>query len=74
VVCNFTPVPRQGYRVGVPREGFWQEMLNSDAEEYGGSGWGNFGGLPADPIPSHGKLYSLSVSIPPLSIMIFKRA
>jgi 1,4-alpha-glucan branching enzyme len=74
VVCNFTPVPRQGYRIGVPREGFWQEMLNSDAEEYGGSGWGNFGGLPADPIPSHSKSYSLLVSIPPLSIMIFKRA
>ncbi len=74
VVCNFTPVPRQGYRIGVPREGFWREMLNSDAGEYGGSGWGNFGGIPADPIPSHGRLHSLSVSIPPLSIMIFKRA
>ena len=74
IVCNFTPVSRQGYRVGVPREGFWQEVLNSDAQEYGGSGWGNFGGMPADPIPFHGKLHSLSVSLPPLSITIFKRA
>ena len=74
VVCNFTPVPRQGYRIGVPREGFWQEMLNSDAMEYGGSGRGNLGGLSAEPIPSHGKPYSLSVLIPPLSILIFKRA
>jgi len=73
-VCNFTPVPRQGYRIGVPREGFWREMLNSDAPEYGGSGWGNFGGVSADPIPSHGKSHSLSISIPPLSILIFKRA
>jgi 1,4-alpha-glucan branching enzyme len=73
MVCNFTPIPRQGYRVGVPREGFWQEVLNSDANEYGGSGWGNLGGLHADPIPFHGKPHSLSLSIPPLSIMIFKR-
>ena len=74
IVCNFTPVSRQGYRVGVPREGFWQEVLNSDAKEYGGSGWGNFGGMHADPIPFHGKLHSLLVSLPPLSITIFKRA
>jgi 1,4-alpha-glucan branching enzyme len=74
MVCNFTPVPRQGYRVGVPREGFWQEVLNSDANEYGGSGWGNFGGIHADPIPFHGKSYSLSVFLPPLSIVIFRRA
>ena len=74
IVCNFTPVSRQGYRVGVPREGFWQEVLNSDAKEYGGSGWGNFGGMHADPIPFHGKLHSLFVSLPPLSITIFERA
>ncbi len=74
MVCNFTPVPRQGYRLGVHREGFWQEVLNSDANEYGGSGWGNFGGIHADPIPFHGKSYSLSVFLPPLSIVIFRRA
>jgi 1,4-alpha-glucan branching enzyme len=74
IVCNFTPVSRQGYRVGVPREGFWQEVLNSDAKEYGGSGWGNFGGMHTDPLPFHGKLHSLSISLPPLSITIFKRA
>jgi len=45
IVCNFTPVPRFDYKVGVPREGFWKEVLNSDAVEYGGSGLGNMGGL-----------------------------
>ena len=74
MVCNFTPVPRQGYRVGVPRQGFWQEVLNSDAKEYGGSGWGNFGGMYADPVPFHGKSHSLGVSLPPLSIVIFRRS
>ena len=73
-VCNFTPVPRQGYRIGVPRGGFWREALNSDAREYGGSGWGNFGGIQADPVPFHGKPHSLALSIPPLSISIFKRS
>ena len=56
VACNFTPVPRYNYRVGVPRGGFWQEILNSDAVEYGGSGHGNLGGLEAAPIPCHGRL------------------
>ena len=74
MVCNFTPVPRQGYRVGVPRQGFWQEVLNSDAKEYSGSGWGNFGGMYADPVPFHGKSHSLGVSLPPLSIVIFRRS
>ncbi|GIW53728.1 MAG: hypothetical protein KatS3mg082_0132 [Nitrospiraceae bacterium] len=44
VVCNFTPVPRVNYRIGAPRGGFWKELLNSDAREYGGSGMGNLGG------------------------------
>src|SRR5262249_40397564 len=55
VVANFTPVPREGYRVGVPRGGFWREVLNSDAETYGGSGIGNRGGMHVDATPAHGQ-------------------
>ena len=73
VACNFTPVPRRNYRVGVPTGGFWKELLNSDAPEYGGSGQGNFGGLEATPVPSHGKYHSLSLTLPPLGILIFKQ-
>ncbi len=72
VVCNFTPVPRYNYRVGVPRDGFWSEVLNSDAKIYGGSGHGNFGGSKASAIPSHGKPRSLSLTIPPLGVLFFK--
>ncbi|HKT36333.1 MAG TPA: 1,4-alpha-glucan branching protein GlgB, partial [Nitrospira sp.] len=53
VVCNFTPVPRSNYRIGVPRGGYWQEVLNSDAMLYGGGGWGNLGGVEAAPVPLH---------------------
>ena len=73
VVCNFTPVPRYNYRVGVPEGGFWKEALNSDAQEYGGSGHGNLGGAEAAPIPWHGKNYSLSLTLPPLGVLIFKK-
>lgn len=73
VVCNFTPVPRTNYRVGLPFGGFWKEALNSDAKEYGGSGYGNLGGSEASPVPSHGKYHSLSLNLPPLGILIFKR-
>ena len=73
VVCNFTPVPRYNYRVGVPESGFWKEALNSDAQEYGGSGHGNLGGAEAAPIPWHGKNYSLSLTLPPLGVLIFKK-
>jgi 1,4-alpha-glucan branching enzyme len=73
VACNFTPVPRHNYRVGVPTGGFWKELLNSDAPEYGGSGQGNFGGLEATPVPSHGKYHSLSLTLPPLGLVIFKK-
>ncbi|MEM5786406.1 MAG: 1,4-alpha-glucan branching protein GlgB [Syntrophobacteraceae bacterium] len=72
VVANLTPVPRVNYRFGVPRSGFWKEMLNSDAKLYGGSGHGNFGGLEAMPIPSHGRYYSISVVLPPLGIVFLK--
>lgn len=73
VVCNFTPAPRAGYKIGVPLGGFWKEILNSDGKEYGGSGQGNLGGVEADAIPHHGREYSLSLTLPPLSLIIFKR-
>jgi 1,4-alpha-glucan branching enzyme len=65
-VFNFTPVPREGYRVGVPRGGFWREALNSDATDYEGSGWGNLGGLEAVDEPWHGRPHSVVLALPPL--------
>jgi 1,4-alpha-glucan branching enzyme len=70
---NFTPVPRDNYRVGVPNGGFWKELLNSDAQDYGGSGMGSLGGLEASPISFHGRPYSLNVTLPPLAAVFFKR-
>jgi len=72
VVCNFTPVPRLNYQVGAPRGGFWQEILNSDAAEYGGVGYGNLGGVEASPIPVHGRPYSLNLTLPPLGALFLK--
>jgi len=71
-VCNFTPVPRLNYRVGVLRRSFWRELLNSDAKEYGGSGHGNLGGAEAAPIPYHGRHYSLNLTLPPLAVLFFR--
>jgi 1,4-alpha-glucan branching enzyme len=71
-VCNFTPVPRQNYRVGVPFEGHWLEMLNSDAPLYGGSGQGNGGGVDAAPLPIHGRPHSLNLTLPPLGMLAFR--
>ena len=73
VVCNFTLIPRYNYRIGVPYNGFWKELLNSDRKEYGGSGDGNFGGVEAEKIPFHGRDYSLPLTLPPLGILILKR-
>jgi 1,4-alpha-glucan branching enzyme len=70
VACNFTPVPRDNYRIGVPRGGWWRERLNSDAAEYGGSGSGNFGGLEASPLPSHGMTHSVALRLPPLATLV----
>jgi 1,4-alpha-glucan branching enzyme len=70
-VCNFTPVPRHNYRIGVPSAGFWKEVLNSDAHEYGGSGQGNLGGAEASPVPFHGRYHSLSLVLPPLAMVAF---
>jgi 1,4-alpha-glucan branching enzyme len=72
VVCNFTPVPRQGYPVGVPFGGFWEERLNSDASHYGGSGVGNNGGVLATAMPCHGQPFSLNLCVPPLGVLFFK--
>lgn len=74
VVCNFTPALRYDYRVGVPKGGFWKELLNSDAEIYGGSGKGNAGGINADPVPAQGRDFSLSLTLPPLGILFFKNS
>jgi 1,4-alpha-glucan branching enzyme len=73
IVCNFTPVPRQPYRIGVPFGGFWRELLNSDAHDYAGSGMGNMGGKQAEEIPTHGRPFSLELSLPPLGALFFKR-
>jgi 1,4-alpha-glucan branching enzyme len=72
VVCNFTPVPRYNFRLGVPRGGFWREILNSDAEEHGGSGHGNLGGVEAGHIGYHGRPHSLNLTLPPLGALFLK--
>ncbi len=72
VVFNFTPVPRHNYRVGVPRDGYWREILNSDSKEYGGADYGNLGGAEAQQIASHGRPYSLNLIVPPLGAVFFK--
>src|SRR5690242_11552703 len=73
-VCNFTPEPRPGYRVGVPRDGFWRERIHTDASDYGGSGMGNLGGVHAEEIARHGRAHSLSLTLPPLATVIFEFA
>jgi 1,4-alpha-glucan branching enzyme len=72
VVCNFTPVPREGYRVGVPEHCFYAEVLNSDAEIYWGSNMGNQGGFWSEPMPWQGQPCSLELTLPPLAVCIFK--
>jgi len=68
IVCNFSPLPREGYRVGVPVGGTWKERLNSDAAIYGGSGVGNLGEVVADAHPLHGREWSVALTLPPLSV------
>jgi 1,4-alpha-glucan branching enzyme len=72
VVCNFTPIPRSNYVVGVPHPGYWREILNSDAPLYGGSGIGNFGGVEAAPTTAHGRFHSITLTLPPLATVFFK--
>jgi 1,4-alpha-glucan branching enzyme len=69
-VMNLTPVPRHGYRIGAPAPGHWREILNSDAQVYGGSGQGNLGGVDTEPIASHGHAHSMSMTLPPLAIVL----
>ena len=72
VVCNFTPVVRENYRIGVDVEGMWTELMNTDSHHYGGSGVGNLGQVEAVPVPWQGRLFSLNLTLPPLSILWFK--
>jgi 1,4-alpha-glucan branching enzyme len=70
VVSNFTPVPRETYRIGVPLAGFYREAVNTDAGQYGGANVGNLGGVTAEDTPSHGQPCSLTLTIPPLATVI----
>jgi 1,4-alpha-glucan branching enzyme len=72
VVCNFTPVPRANFLVGVPLRGVWREIINSDAQDYGGSGWGNFGAVESAPVGAHGRLESLNLNLPPLAVLVLR--
>jgi len=74
VVGNFTPVPRSNYLVGVPARGAWREIFNSDASDYGGSGWGNLGGVESCPVAAHGRLESLNLTLPPLAVIVLRWA
>jgi 1,4-alpha-glucan branching enzyme len=67
--CNFSPVPRPDYRLGLPRAGRWRELVNTDSELYGGSGVGNMGGVTAQAKPWHDQLYSAEVTLPPLGVV-----
>jgi 1,4-alpha-glucan branching enzyme len=73
VVCNFTPVPRTGYRIGVREAGAYAELLNSDSSRYGGSNMGNYGVVQSDPWPLHGREHSLSLTLPPLAVLFLKK-
>ncbi len=73
-VCNFTPVLRHDYQVGVPFGGMWKEALNSDAPLYGGSGQGNLGVIKASSLSMHDRSHSLNITVPPLSVLVFQRA
>jgi 1,4-alpha-glucan branching enzyme len=72
VVCNFTPVPRSNFLVGVPARGSWTEILNTDASDYGGSGWGNLGSVQSSPVSAHGKVESVNLTLPPLSTIVLR--
>ena len=71
-VLNFTPVPRDGYRIGVPAPGAYAELINSDSEVYGGGNLGNQGAVSTEPIPSHGHQQSLKLNLPPLGCLLLK--
>ncbi|PIE35377.1 1,4-alpha-glucan branching enzyme [candidate division KSB3 bacterium] len=70
--CNFTPIPRENYRIGAPLPGYYRELINSDDIKYGGSGQGNKGGCRAEQVPWQGQPYSLNLTIPPLGTVVFR--
>jgi 1,4-alpha-glucan branching enzyme len=70
VICNFTPVLRQPYRVGVPQAGFYREILNTDSTYYGGSNAGNLGRLEAEAVGAHGHAHSMALTLPPLAVLV----
>ena len=72
VILNLTPVPREKYRVGLPRGGRWAEVLNSDSEIYGGGNLGNLGGVTAESVPLHNQPCSAEFLLPPLSVIAFQ--
>jgi len=72
IVCNFTPIVRENYKVGVDEKAVWKEVLNSDSKHYGGSDKGNFGEVSTSPVPAHGREHMLSLTLPPLGIVCFK--
>ncbi|MEO8409377.1 MAG: 1,4-alpha-glucan branching protein GlgB, partial [Propionivibrio sp.] len=72
VACNFTPVPRHNYRVGVSHGGVWEEIANSDGQYYGGGGMGNFGRVDAAPVGAQGRYHSLNLTLPPLAVVVLK--
>ncbi len=74
VAINLTPVPRPGYRIGVPEPGYYREILNTDSRIYGGSDMGNGGGRLADEVPSHGRNWSLNLTLPPLAAVVMEPA
>jgi len=72
IVCNFTPVPRTNFLLGIPVRGIWREILNSDARDYGGSGWGNLGSVVSVPVAAHGRTDSLNLNLPPLATIVLR--
>ncbi|HZT30285.1 MAG TPA: 1,4-alpha-glucan branching protein GlgB [Bryobacteraceae bacterium] len=72
-VCNFTPVTRENYEIGVPEEGFYQEVLNTDAEIFGGSNVGNSRAVSSRRVPRHNRAFSISITLPPLAVVVFRK-
>lgn len=72
IILNLTPIPRTGYRIGLPKGGNWREILNSDAQIYGGADFGNLGAITAELSPNHGQPFSGSFALPPLSVLVFR--
>jgi 1,4-alpha-glucan branching enzyme len=71
--CNFTPVAREKYEIGVPEEGFYEEVLNTDAEMFGGSNAGNGGLVSSRAVARHGRQHSIAVTLPPLAVVAFRK-